>query len=103
MFIVLDLDFQIPTNALINIGMGSLLGPFLAILANYVAMQYLEASRTAIILSTKSLFVLLGAYFYFETLASSMQIIGGGLTIVGLIVITSGKKLKQRLHKRKIS
>lgn len=100
-FVGLDLNTSIPKTALFNITLGSLLGPFLAILASYVAMQFLEASRTSIIMSTKSLFVLVGAYLYFGLLAQEFQILGGLLTITGIIVITSGRKLKMRMQRKK--
>ena len=73
------------------ISLGSLLGPFLAALAGYTAIKYIEASRSAVIGSSKSLFVLLTAYLYFGHLPHYYQLIGGLITVVGVLLISTGK------------
>lgn len=85
-------SFQISTSALINIGIGSILGPFLAVLASYNALKHIEASRQSILGSTKGLFVLLGAYLYFQSIPEGYQILGGVITIAGVILVTFGRK-----------
>ncbi len=85
--------FQIESKTLINIILGSLLGPFLAALAGYYALKYIDASRASILGSTKSLMVMFTTYLFFGMLPMYHQIAGGLLTIVGIIVITYGKKL----------
>lgn len=90
MMIYYSNTFIISSNALLNIFIGSLLGPFLTTLSNYWALQYIEASRASFLGSTKSLVVLLGAYLYFGTLPLSYQISGGIVTILGVILISSG-------------
>lgn len=74
-----------------NIFVGSGLGPFLASLAGYQAMKYIEASRISILGSSKGLFVMLGAFLYFNTLPENHQIIGGLISISGVLFITLGK------------
>lgn len=78
-------------RAVFNMAMGSLLGPFLTGLAQYSALRYIEASRTMIIQSTRSLFVLVGSMIYLSILPEMLQVIGGVITIVGVIVMTWGK------------
>ena len=73
------------------ISLGSLLGPFLAALAGYTAIKYIEASRSAVVGSSKSLFVLLTSYLYFGHLPQYYQLIGGLLTVVGVLLISTGK------------
>jgi len=82
---------QIPTKAFWNIFIGSGLGPFLAALAGYQALKYIEAGRVSILGSSKGLFVLIGAFFYFDTLPQMHQIWGGLISISGVLLISMGK------------
>jgi drug/metabolite transporter (DMT)-like permease len=91
MMFVFRKSFSIPASALLNISIGSVLGPFLAVVAGYNALKYIEASRTSILGSTKSLFVLFGSYLYFHNFPQTLQIIGGILTIIGVMLISFGK------------
>ena len=70
---------------------GSMLGPFLTGFAQYSSLRYIEASRTMIIQSTRSLFVLVGSMIYLSILPEKLQVIGGLITIVGVVVMTWGK------------
>ena len=91
MMIVLEKSFIIPQSAFINITIGSILGPFLTVIAGYISLKYIEVSRQAMLGSTKSLFVLFGAYLYFDKIPVDYQIIGGILTIFGVLLISFGK------------
>ncbi len=84
-------SFHIPQKALISITIGSLLGPFLTVIAGYNALQYIEASKRSILSSSKSLFVLLGAYLYFGKFPMQYQVIGGIFTVFGVLLISFGK------------
>lgn len=84
-------SLAISFNAFTNIFIGALLGPFLTVIAGYLALQYIPLSQRAIINSTKGLFVLLGAYWYFGEFPQTMALIGGLITIVGLLLIVFGK------------
>jgi drug/metabolite transporter (DMT)-like permease len=84
-------SFTISGQATMNLAIGSLLGPFLTGFAQYSALRYIEASRTMIIQATRSLFVLLGAMIYLSILPQMLQLIGGLITIAGVIVMTWGK------------
>jgi len=95
--IVSDNGLSIPQSALINISLGSLLGPFLAVLASYIAIRNLEVSRVSLIGTSKGVLVLIGAYFVFGKFPSTIQIIGGATTILGVILITLGKKIKNKV------
>lgn len=90
-------SFAISRTAAMNMAIGSLLGPFLTGLAQYSALKYIEASRTMIIQATRSLFVLAGSVIYLSILPELLQLIGGLITIVGVVVLTWGKmKYKKR-------
>lgn len=83
-------SFIIPETAFINIFIGSLLGPFLTVIAGYLALQYITSSSRAIISSTRGIFVLLGSYLYFNQFPTAISLVGGAITIIGVLVIALG-------------
>lgn len=89
-------SFNISGNALFNVAAGSILGPFMTALAQFSALKYIEASRAMIIQATRGLFVAIGAIIYLDILPEAMQIIGGTITIIGVIIITLGKKMMRK-------
>ena len=91
-------SFTISGRATFNLAAGSLVGPFLTGFAQYSALRYIEASRSMIIQATRSLFVLVGAMIYLSILPEILQLIGGIITIVGVMIMTWGKmKFKKRV------
>jgi len=89
-------SFVIPFSAFKSVFIGSLLGPFLTVIAGYFALQYIPLSRKAIVGSTKGLFVLVGSYLYFGQFPKFITLMGGLVTILGLILIGIGKmKIKK--------
>ena len=88
MLFVYKQSFAIPVSALKNIAVGAVLGPFLAILTVYYSYQFIEASRSSIVQSLKGIFVLIGAYFVFKTLPLPHQLIGGLITVLGVLIMT---------------
>jgi len=94
-------SIHIPSKALFNIIIGSGLGPFLATLAGYQALKYIEAGRASILGSSKGLFVLIGAFIYFNSLPELHQIIGGLISISGVILISLGRIKFTRKSKEK--
>ncbi len=100
MMIVTGADFRIPQKAFYATFLGSLLGPFLTANAGYHALKYIEASKRSILNSSRSLFVLLGAYIYFGNLPKEYQIIGGIFTILGVILISFGKMILNSRSKK---
>jgi len=87
-------DINISQSALVNLSLGSMLGPFLAVLASYAAIKNLEVSRVSLVGTSKGVFVLVGTYFVFDKFPSTIQVVGGAITIFGVILITLGKKMK---------
>jgi drug/metabolite transporter (DMT)-like permease len=84
-------SFAVSGKAMMNMAIGSLLGPFMTGFAQYSALKYIEASRTMIIQSTRSLFVLVGSMIYLSLLPDMLQLSGGLITIAGVVVMTWGK------------
>jgi drug/metabolite transporter (DMT)-like permease len=91
-------SLKIPTTALINILIGSFMGPFLTSIGQYSALKFIQASRAAIIQSTTALFVVLGVFLYFGKLPMAYQVFGGLLSIGGVVVlmIGSGEGMQKR-------
>ncbi len=90
----------IPKTAIFNMIAGSILGPFLTGLAMYSALKFIEASRTMIIQATRGLFVLIGSMIYLSIVPTYLQVFGGIVTILGVIIMTWGK-IRKRSVKRK--
>ncbi|RLD39318.1 MAG: hypothetical protein DRI74_01235 [Bacteroidetes bacterium] len=93
-------SIHISSNILLNIIIGSTLGPFLASLAGYQALRYIEAGRASVLGSSKGLFVLIGAFFYFGTLPQAHQIWGGLISILGVVLISMGKVWSSKKTKK---
>ncbi len=91
-----NLSFHISQTALKNVLIGAFLGPFLTATVGLYAIKYIEVSRKAILSSTKGLFVLIGSYLYFKKIPGNLQIIGGILSIIGVTLIITGKRLLQK-------
>jgi len=91
MLMVNSKGFVVSESALLNIFIGSILGPFLTVVAGYQAYKYIEVSRKSILGSTKGIFVLIGSYFYLDKIPEFYQIIGGIISIIGVVFISLGK------------
>ncbi len=81
-------SLSIPVMAFRNIALGAFFGSFLGLLSFYYSYRYIAASRSSIIQSLKGIFVLIIAFFYFGNFPLSIQLWGGGITILGVIVMT---------------
>lgn len=89
--IVLNLPVQIDQASLLNIGIGSVLGPFFGSILGYMALKRIEMSKAIMVRTVRSLFVLVGAFFYFGSFPTTLQIMGGILTMTGVVLISFGK------------
>jgi len=84
-------SLYISLEAYTYIAFGSLLGPFLAAFAGYAALKYIEASRSSVLGSSKAMFVLISSYLYFHIVPTEIQMLGGFITIIGVLLISLGK------------
>lgn len=91
LFLLSKESIHIPRSAFFNILVGSLLGPFLAVIVGYYALKYLKVSKISVIGTSKSFLILLASFFFFGVMPHSFQIAGGILMIVGVIMITISK------------
>lgn len=86
MIIVFKTPVVINPGASINIAIGAAL-EFLAILTAYYSFAFIEVSRSSIVQSLKGIFVLGAGYLFFRTLPLPHQLLGGALTIAGVMVM----------------
>lgn len=90
-FLYSEQSIHIPGTALGNIALGALFGSFIGLLSFYYSYRYIAASRSSIIQSSKGIFVLIIAYFFFGNLPLPIQLWGGVITIIGVLVMTFGR------------
>lgn len=89
-------SFALSGTALFNVSFGSLIGPFLTAFSMYSALRFIEASKSTIIQSSKGIFVTIGAWMYFKTIPESFQVVGGIITIIGVIILISAKDYQKK-------
>jgi drug/metabolite transporter (DMT)-like permease len=94
---------KIPVNAIQNIALGAFFGAFIGLLSFYYSYRYIAASRSSIIQSLKGIFVLIIAYFFFGNFPLAIQLWGGGITIVGVIVMTMAQGGMIQIGKKKVN
>lgn len=92
----------IPSSAMVNIALGSFLGPFMGVLMIYYSFKFIEASRSSIVQSLKGIVVLVGAWLYFGTLPQAHQLWGGFLTVAGVLIMTLAQARLLRIGKNRI-
>ena len=96
-FIVLFINSQegLPQGATIwrDIAFGSLLETLLTIVFAYQALKMIEATRTSLIISSKSVWTLLLAWIFLHVFPGIYQLIGGALTLIGVWLITWDRSL----------
>lgn len=90
--LVSDQSLAINKTAFINIFIGSILGPFLTSYTQFLSFKYIDASRATLVQSTTGIFTLILAWLYFGKLPFTYQVIGGLITIVGIVLITYKRK-----------
>ncbi|MCY1632804.1 DMT family transporter [Marinifilum sp. D737] len=82
---------ELPTyslQAVFYITTGSFFGPFLGILLTFASLKYVDASITTLIGTSRSIFIVAGAFLLMGILPNVNQLLGGCLTILGILTIT---------------
>ncbi|GAB1403256.1 MAG: DMT family transporter [Lentimicrobiaceae bacterium] len=74
-------------KVMFNLAAGAFVGPFLTSIFQYSALKYIQASKTAVILSTTGLFVMMGAIVMFNMLPTRIQLMGGVFTMAGVTML----------------
>ncbi len=91
-------SIQIEPKVILYTALGSLTGPFLALLISYYALKHIEASVMSTISSTKSLFLVVLTYLVFSIQIDRFQFLGGLITILGIVLISRGNKIIRSIN-----
>lgn len=86
MFFVLREPYVYSGVALKNTMIGAIL-EFVAILTVYYSFHYIEASRSSIVQTLKGIVVLIGSYLFFGIFPLPHQLIGGIITVTGILIM----------------
>ncbi|MCK5821634.1 MAG: DMT family transporter [Bacteroidales bacterium] len=92
LFISLDLDLNISGRAYLNMGIGSILEALITMVAAYSALKYIQAIKMSILISTKSIWILISALIFFRLFPEPHQVLGGLLSLAGVFMLTLGKR-----------
>jgi drug/metabolite transporter (DMT)-like permease len=79
---------HISARAFQNIALASFFGAFAALLSFFYSYRFIPASRSSIVQSLKGIFVLAIAFLYFGKLPEPIQLIGGGISVSGVLLMT---------------
>jgi len=86
MFFVMGDSVAFSAGSIKNTMIGAIL-EFVAILTVYYSYKFIEASRSSIVQSLKGIFVLLVAFLVFGTLPLPHQLLGGIITVAGVLIM----------------
>ena len=86
MLFVMDESVVFSIRAINNTVVGALL-EFVAILTVYYSYKFIEASRSSIVQSLKGIFTLIAAWMVFGTFPLIHQLVGGIITVVGVLIM----------------
>lgn len=81
-------SLQISGKAFQNIVLASFFGAFAALLSFFYSYRYIPASRSSIVQSLKGIFVLIIAFVYFGKFPETIQLVGGGISVLGVLLMT---------------
>lgn len=96
--VLTDATLEVPQAAMTNIVIGAIIGPVIAINLVYYSLKYIEASRATVVQSSKGLVLILCTYLYWGELPKLYQVIGGVVTLLGLLHMSY---IENREHKRR--
>jgi len=85
-------DLLVTNTALFYMFIGSLIGPFLTSYTQFLSFQHIDASRSTLVMSTTGFITLVLSYIYFGKLPYIYQILGGIITVFGLILLMYKRK-----------
>jgi len=92
-YLLLQGKLNIPSKfAMLNIIVGSLLGPVLATYSLYQALKYLKAANVSIIKTIQPFLVVLATYIVLGEKLKFSQLIGGIIIILGINILIMGNR-----------
>lgn len=88
--------FDISHSVWRDLIIGSLLETLIVIVFAYQALKLIEATKTSLIISSKGVWTLILAWIFLGVFPTWVQLTGGILTLVGVVLITWDKALIRR-------
>ena len=79
-----------------DMAFGSILETLLTIVLAYQALKMIEATRTSLIISSKSVWTLILAWIFLGVFPETYQLLGGLLTLLGVWLITWDRSLLRK-------
>jgi drug/metabolite transporter (DMT)-like permease len=79
-----------------DLAIGSLLETLIVIVFAYQALKLIEATKTSLIISTKGVWTLILAWVFLGVFPSTIQLVGGLMTLVGVWLIAWDHSLIRR-------
>lgn len=90
--IIKNTSLNIPFIAWVLLSLGSFLEVFITIVFAYKSLQYIQAFKTSIIISTKGVFALLSSWIFLNLIPLNLEILGGLISLLGVILVSVQKK-----------
>ena len=85
-------SLSISLKSWVLLSLGSFLEVFITIVFAYKSLQYIQAFKTSVIISSKGIFALLSAWVFLNLTPLNIEIIGGLISIVGVILVSVEKR-----------
>lgn len=81
-------SFKLSTDSALYAMYGAFIGPLMGSYAAYYALKYIAASKAIVIQSVKCFLILFGAFFLLGLWPLWIQVIGGVLSVSGVVLLT---------------
>ena len=92
-YLFLSGRFQLPTNIdLVYMLIGGTCGAYIGKALQFQAIKLVDVSRTTAVTPLEAVFVVSLTFLFFDTIPSSLKLIGGGLIIIGVIFLLIFRK-----------
>jgi drug/metabolite transporter (DMT)-like permease len=88
--------FDIPVRIWRDLLLGSFLETMIVILFAYQALKLIEATKTSLIISSKGVWTLILAWIFLGVFPSNHQLVGGFLTLAGVMLINLDRPIFRR-------
>ncbi len=89
--IIEDYSIDIGLENILLIALGAMLGPLLSAYAGFNALARLKVATYSILSTSRSFFVMIASFLVLNNLPDQVQIVGGLLTVAGVILISVAK------------
>ena len=92
--LVMKTSLNISGKSWLLLSAGSFLEVFITIVFAYKSLQYIKAFKTSIIISSKGIFALLSAWIFLSLTPLYLEVVGGLISIIGVILVSLESRKK---------